>query len=421
VGAGAGIAWLLGAGVIGLVAWAVDRRRRAFTDLATTPAAAVFAGRNEVKGRAWAAEPLTSRRTQSACGWWRYTLEEERVHTRTVTSTDSQGHSHTRTETYTQWHKIDEDGGTLDQLEVVDDTGSVAVALGGAHVEPRELFNDIFREEDGRGFLAKMFDFDNRTGRYREIERGITVGDELFVVGEALLDDQRGVPYLADALVSTRSEESRTQWLGVAVWFLVLLGVGLAAAGSAVVVSPSEPALPVAWLPGVGAACFVLVVAWTVTMYNRLRLLSQAVGRATALIDVQLKRRHDLVPALARVVAAHADHEQSLLSELTEDRSAPSDASTQTAELRRLLAVAEAYPELTANESFLNLQRQLADTEARIAGSRTFYNDTVTLLHNLSGRFPGLLVARFVPHAKANLEAAEGFERTVPAIERAFA
>jgi len=407
-----------GAVLIGLAAWAVDRRRRAFADLATTPAAAVFAGRNEVKGRAWTAEPLISRRTETSCVWWRYTLEEEREHTRTVTSTDSQGHTHTRTETYRQWHKIDEASGVLDQLEVVDETGSVAVSLGGAHVEPRELFNDIFRNPDERGFLAKLFDFDSRTGRYREIERGIAVGDQLFVVGEALLDDQRGIPYLADALVSTRSEESRTQWLGVAVWFLVLLGVILAAAGSGVVLSPDEPALPTAWLPGVGAACFVLLVAWTVTLYNRLRLLAQGVGRSAALIDVQLKRRHDLVPALARVVAAHADHERSLLESLTAGRS---DAAAQTAELRRVLAVAENYPELTADQSFLNLQHQLADTESRIAGSRTFHNDTVTLLRTLSTRFPGLLVARFVPDSGANLQAAAGFERTVPALTRAFA
>jgi LemA protein len=86
-----------------------------------------------------------------------------------------------------------------------------------------------------------------------------------------------------------------------------------------------------------------------------------------------------------------------------------------------VLGVAEDYPELTADQSFLNLQRQLADTEARIAGSRTFHNDTVTLLRSLSGRFPGLLVARFVPNTRADLDAAKGFERTVPALERAFA
>jgi hypothetical protein len=423
-----GIWLLIGAAVVGLLAWVLDRRRRAYTDLATTPAAAVFAGRNEVKGRAWAAEPLTSRRTSTASVWWKYTLEEERTHTRTVTTTDSQGHSHTHTETYTEWHKVDEDGGTLTACEVVDDTGSVGVHLGaGAHIEPRQVFQDIFRNADERGFLAKLFDFDSRTGRYRETEKAVAVGDQLFVVGNAVLDDERGIPYLSDALVSTRSEESRTQGLGIGVGALVILALIGAAAGSGFALArEGEGMRPLGMLPGLGVAVLLLVAAWSLTTYNRLHLMAQGVGRAAALVDVQLKRRHDLIPALVDVVTAHAAHERGRLEELTRLRStgsaggAAADAATQTAELRQVLAVAEGYPELTADQSFLNLQHQLADTEARIAGSRTFYNDTVTLLRDRSRKFPGVLVARLVPQAQGDLVATQGFERTVPAMAHAF-
>jgi LemA protein len=303
----------------------------------------------------------------------------------------------------------------------------VPVSLQGAHVEPRQVFHDVFRNADERGFLQKLFDFDSRTGRYREVEKAIAVGDQLFVVGAAELDEARGMPYLTGALVSTRSEESRTTGLGIGVWLLVLLAVVGAGLGSAFALAHHGGGpQPGGWLPGLGVAALLLLVAWSVTTYNRLRLLAQGVGRATALIDVQLKRRHDLVPALARVVAAHADHERSLLEALTAERSpgtsgaSGTDAAEQTAELRQVLAVAEAYPELTADQSFLNLQRQLADTEARIAGSRTFYDDTVTLLRNRSGRFPGALVARFVPHTRSDLVVAQGFERTVPAQVHAF-
>src|SRR5690606_14272558 len=161
-----------------LAAWVVDRRRRTYTDVATTPAAATSAGHVELKGRAWAERPLSARRTETPSVWWDYELEEERVHTRTVTSTDSQGRTTTRTETYKQWHTIVTDEDKLAEIEVVDDTGAVTVRLGSARVVPRQTFRETFRD-DGRlgerGLLAKLFD--NRTGRYRETERAVAVGD----------------------------------------------------------------------------------------------------------------------------------------------------------------------------------------------------------------------------------------------------
>ena len=393
--------WVALAGVVAAIAaWLVDRRRRAYADRPTTPAAAVFAGRNEVKGRAWAAGPLTAHRSKTPTVWWEYVLEEERTHTRTVTTTDAQGRSQSRTETYQQWHEIDRRGDTLATFDVVDNTGSVPVRLQGANVIARHLHGDTFRRDgdDDRGFLAKMFD--SSTGRYRETERGVAIGDRLFVVGDAHLDETTCVPVLRDdVLVSTRSEESHTTWLAVAVVVLVL------AAGAAALVAGR--------LIGLGVALVVFVAAWAFTTYNRLRLVAQGAEQAKSLVDVQLQRRHDLIPALATAVAAHAGHERGVLV-------AAADAAGQTAQLRELLALAEQHPQLTADESFLRLQRGLADTETRIAASRAFYDDSVELLRTRSRSFPGLLVARRLRLGDPRLAAAEGFERTVPAIEHGF-
>lgn len=142
--------------VAGSVAWALDRRRRAMTDRATTPAAAVFAGRNEVEGRAWASAPLVSHRSATPSITWAYVLEEERTHTRTVTSTDAQGRSSSRQETNRQWHEIDRRGASLRSFEVVDGTGSVVVELDGADVVRRPLHEDTFRDDGGRGFIASL-------------------------------------------------------------------------------------------------------------------------------------------------------------------------------------------------------------------------------------------------------------------------
>jgi hypothetical protein len=415
--------------VTGLLAWLVDRQRRSYADLATTPAAAVFAGRNEVKGRAWAAAPLVSHRRHVPSIWWAYCLEEERRHTRTVTSTDSQGNTHTRTEHYTLWHVIDRKHQELPWFEVVDDTGSVPVRLAGAKVEARQVFTDTFKDGERKGLLESLFS--NRTGRLRETEHALAVGDQLFVVGQAELDERTCVPVLGhEVLVTTRSEESRTRWLGVGAGALVVLAVAGVIVGTAGLLAPDRPERPTAWLPGVAASVLLLTVAWSITLYNRLRLLAESTERAWTLIDVQLQRRHDLIPALAKTVAAQAAHEAEVFAgtadgwqagEARRTADLTGEATEQTTRLRQILGLAEAHPQLTADAAFLELQRELADTESRIAGSRTFYNDTLLLLRNQMQRFPGVLVASRLQLAHRDPIGTAGFERTVPAVERSFA
>lgn len=418
--------------VAAVVAWLLDRRRRKYADRATTPAAAVFAGLNLVKGRGWTSGPIASYRTSTSSLWWEYTLEEERRHTRTVT--DNKGN--TRTETYTEWHIIETRKDELPEIEVVDDTGSVLVRLSGASVVPRQVHLEIFRDHQARGILGRILSAGTgATGRYREIEKVVGYGDDLFVVGECELDQERFVPVIArKVMVSTRSEESHVRWLAVGVVATVLVAVAAMTVGVATLIRPDDPAEPIAWVPGLLAALVLLVLAWGITTYNRLRLVAQGADRAWSLIDVQLRRRHDLIPSLQNCVGAHAAYEQEAMVAITEARTvaaaaSPSDeaealsdeAETQTRALRTILAVAEATPELTVDQSFQRLQRELADTEDRIAASRTFYNDSLTILRDRQQRFPGSLVAKRVPIAHRDLIDARGFERTVPSVEHVFA
>ncbi len=150
-------------------------------------------------------------------------------------------------------------------------------------------------------------------------------------------------------------------------------------------------------------AIVVVVGLLLVALYNRLVQQRNRVDNAWAQIEVQLKRRWDLIPNLVESVKGYAAHERGTFEAVTEARARAQNAKTpgETAQaegilgaaLGRLFAVAEAYPELQADENFRQLQAELAETENKVAVSRQVYNDTVLTYNNTVQTFPGLLVA----------------------------
>jgi LemA protein len=163
------------------------------------------------------------------------------------------------------------------------------------------------------------------------------------------------------------------------------------------------------WTIVIFAALAVVAVALAV-LYNRFVRLRNRVDNAWAQIEVQLKRRWDLIPNLVETVKGYAAHERETFQNVTEARSAAQQAQTpaQSAQaegllsqaLGRLFAVAEAYPELQADENFRQLQSELAETENRIAVSRQVYNDTVLTFNNSIQTVPGVFIAGFFNFTK---------------------
>ena len=167
------------------------------------------------------------------------------------------------------------------------------------------------------------------------------------------------------------------------------------------------------WLGLGGAACLVLAIlgglivavgGWFVLTYNGLVQLRNAVKNAWSQIDVQLKRRYDLIPNLVETVKGYAGHERQTLEAVVEarqqaisftgsieDRAKVENVLTQT--LRALFAVAEAYPDLKANQNFLALQEELATTENKIGFARQYYNDMAKQYKNRTEVFPSNIVA----------------------------
>ncbi len=147
----------------------------------------------------------------------------------------------------------------------------------------------------------------------------------------------------------------------------------------------------------------VLVVLWAILTYNTLIGMRNMVRNAWAQIDVQLKRRHDLIPNLVETVKGYAKHESGTFEAVVKARTAAMQANgvsaTAKAEgelsgvLSRLMAIAEAYPELKANQNFLSLQEELSSTENKIAFSRQAYNDQVMIYNTKTQMIPSNIIA----------------------------
>lgn len=150
-------------------------------------------------------------------------------------------------------------------------------------------------------------------------------------------------------------------------------------------------------------AVIVLLLVAIVAIYNGLVRARNNVDNAWSQIGVQLKRRYDLIPNLVETVKGYAAHEAGVFEKVTQARSNAMQASGPQAQaeaenvlsgaLKSLFAVAEAYPDLKANQNFLNLQEELTSTEDRIAYSRQYYNDSVLRYNNKIQTFPTVVIA----------------------------
>ncbi len=178
--------------------------------------------------------------------------------------------------------------------------------------------------------------------------------------------------------------------------------------------------------PGIfGLIIAAAVVVWIIAAFNGLVSLRNRVQNAWAEIDVQLKRRHDLIPNLVESVRGYMQHERSVLESVTQARAQAVAAgenvqsriaaeSILSSALGKLFAVVENYPQLRAVENFQMLQEELTSTENRIAFARQFYNDEVMKFNTAQGTFPRNLIAAPLGFHPATMFEASGMERTTP-------
>jgi LemA protein len=180
------------------------------------------------------------------------------------------------------------------------------------------------------------------------------------------------------------------------------------------------------WLGFGGMLLVVFLALATIAVYNRLIVQRNRVDNAWSQIDVQLKRRYDLIPNLVNTVKGYAAHEASVFEQVTAARSAAINArgvaqqsqaeNMLSGALKSLFAVAEAYPDLKANQQFLELQAQLTETENKIAYARQFYNDSVMSYNTDTQTFPNNILAGWFSFTQRAYFQADSALATAPVV-----
>lgn len=409
--------------VLLFVSLLLRRKQRLLHDLPTSKVQGVFIGLVEVAGTAESPAPLHGYLSDTACVQYAYEVQEHWSRVVTETTTDKDGKSQTRTRHESGWTTVAQDGESQD-FYLRDETGALLIRPAGAKIHAQVLFDQTVSRGDSL-YYAKgpTHAVANSDHRRRFVERGIALHAPLYVVGHARERSDLVAPEIARDpsapvfLVSTRTERSVQRGLAAGSWVCWALGL-VAAAGAALLLMAEQP--PGAFAPlaiALGAYVGCWAVGWSWMTFNSLVGLRNRVRQAWSLIEVQLKRRHELIPRLTSAVAALSAHErttQQALAALRTQASAtpPGAAGPDFAGLASSLrAVSEAYPEITAQDSFARLQRELVETEQRIALARAYYNDIATQFATRLQRIPDGWVARLAAMQPAPLLGAGDFER----------
>ncbi len=416
----------LAAAVLLWLSLRLRRRQRLIRDLPNSKVQGVFIGLVELKVTAESENPLTTYLAGQPCVQYAYRVEEHWSRTVTESYTDEKGQAQTRTRVEEGWTVV-ASGGAAEPFYGRDETGVIRILPDGAKVEPARLFDAAATRIDpiyyGKGPATTVA---NSTGRRRFIEEGIPLHAPLFVVGQARERDDVVAAEIAASkgaaifLISTRSQERVQGAFALYSWLAWLGGAAAAATAGYLWALTGHPfgSRPLAGAL-VLAACFLLAWAtgWAWMVYNSLINLRARVRQGWSLVEVELKRRNNLIPSLVSAVAALSSHEadvQTAVAALRTQAAAtrPGQAGPDFAGLAATVrAVAERYPNLVAQEGFARLQKQLVETEQRIALARSYYNDIATHFATRVAQIPDhWLAAAGGIRAEALLVAAD-FER----------
>jgi hypothetical protein len=397
--------------------------------LPTVKSQGVFIGFVELKGTADSRRPLTGRLSDQECVHYTWSVEEHWSHTYTETYKDSEGKTRTRTVHESGWKTV-ADGGEMIRFYLRDDTGVIRVDPRGAKIEPVVMFevecddNDPLYYDKGPQDAVRHSDY-----RRRFVEHGIPLGLELYVVGQSREREDIVAPEIAYDekapmfLITCRSEKDIASGMSWSSWGLAFLALALLGVGVGLGRAGPDGFPTVDLIIAAGGYLVAWLLGWTWMVYNSLIELRQRVRRAGSLVDVELKRRHGLIPNLVAAVQGYRDYEATVQTELAALRSQMEatlpgrPGPDPAAVLPAIRAITERYPDLKANESFQELQESLIECEQRIALARGYFNEIASGYNGCIEVVPDRLVASIGALKPQPLLAAADFERAAVTVD----
>ena len=398
------------------------RKKRLIDDTPTSKTLGVFIGLVELKGTAESDNPLTSYMAGAQCVLYRWRVEEH--WSRMVTTVGAKGAVSTHRES--GWTTVAK-GEQITPFYLKDDTGVIRVVPQGAKIEDKEIYSETCKRKDPLYFSkGPSNEIANSDHQRRFIETAILLHANLYVMGQAreredivaaeIAKDKKAPMYL----ISTRTEKQVSSGFGLGFWILTFSGLVVACGGVFIGNRILTPCSSGSWQPyviAIGGFLFITALGWVWTVYNSLVNLCQRVKQGWSEVDIELKRRNDLIPNLVQTVEGYAAHEsglQELVTKLRQQMSAtpPGVAGPDHAGfIPTLRVVMENYPDLKASQLFLKLQTELTDTEQRIALARDYFNQIVTFYNTRLQIIPDTVLAKMMRLKPQTLMSDADFER----------
>ena len=391
--------------------------KRTVEDVPTSKVKGVFHGLNEVKGAVKSDVPLETYLTEMPSVWYEWSISEQ--WRKTETYRDKDGKSKTRTKS--GWRTVDS-GGSYQSFFLEDETGELLIEPEGAKVEAPTTMSCRCAPSDplyyGKGPLDAI---PHSTYRRKFSESSLTPGDALYVLGPAKLREDVARPMISKSkearyyFISTKSETQIIRSKSIWAFFIMLFSFVAALASPVVAISADtgiEPREVFVRYPEwvVFSGLVFLAVAgllYLTLLYNGLIRVRNRLTHALGLIEIQLKRRYDLIPRLLECVKGVSEYEREVQELVASVRSsAASETKYGAGEIGEemnqgaglvggLFALSEKYPNLSADQNYASFMKELVDTEDRIALARAFYNDSLLALQDRLLAFPDLLVAKW--------------------------
>ena len=423
---------LLALGAIALSVRA-SRMRRSLDDTPTSPAAGVFIGDVEVQGTAECDRAIRSYLSEMACVHHAWSISEHWERWVTETYRDSKGNTQTRRR-LESGSTVIASGGEQIPFYLKDETGVVLVRPEGARIEPiQTVCFSCGRDHPSYYGKGPGGAVGGSTHERTFTEEMIPLHRPLFVAGRAReRSDMVAAEIAADPdarifVITVRDEKSVVRGYRFAAWAWAIAGLVLALIAAAIYENQSRDRYatnPYPYMVALVAFLSAVGGSWAWMAFNSIVTLRERVRRAWANIEVELKRRADLLPNLAAVVKSSSMHErdtQQVLAVLRAQAAiAPQHACDRDAKVqgvgRIMTAVAEAYPAISAQANFLALQSELSNTEARIAIARSYYNGIAVAFNARLLVVPDRLLALLAGLRPFDLFSATDLERETPRV-----